>query len=39
VNAIHQDQPFTKALSAAVDKEIAALAQWLQLDLVRAAPR
>ena len=39
VNAIHQDQPFTKAMSAAVDKEIAALARWLQLDLVRAASR
>jgi uncharacterized protein YcaQ len=37
VNAIHQDQPFTKAMSAAVDKEVAALARWLQLDLVRAA--
>lgn len=39
VNAIHQDLPFTKAMSAAVDKEIAALARWLQLDLVRAASR
>ncbi len=37
VNAIHQDQPFTKAMSAGVDKEMAALARWLQLDLVRAA--
>ncbi|MFN9281729.1 MAG: DNA glycosylase AlkZ-like family protein [Betaproteobacteria bacterium] len=37
VNAIHLDQPFTKAMSAAVDKETAALARWLQLDLVRAA--
>ncbi len=37
VNAIHLDQPCTKAMSAAVDKETAALARWLQLDLVRAA--
>jgi len=37
VNAIHQDQPFTKAMAAAVDKEIAALARWLHLGLVRAA--
>ena len=37
VNAIHQDQPFTKAMAAAVDKQIAALARWLQLDMVRAA--
>ncbi|MPZ28990.1 MAG: winged helix-turn-helix domain-containing protein [Micromonosporaceae bacterium] len=36
VNAIHEDEPFTKATSAAVDSEITSLASWLQLDLVRA---
>ena len=36
VNAIHQDEPFTKTVSAAVDSEITALAGWLQLTLVRA---
>jgi uncharacterized protein YcaQ len=33
VNAIHQDEPFTEAVSAAVDREIGALARWLRLDL------
>ena len=32
VNAIHQDVPFTRAISRAVDDEIAALASWLGLD-------
>jgi uncharacterized protein len=36
VVAVHQDVPFTKAMSAAVDREIAALAQWVGLGLVRA---
>ncbi|GAA5006478.1 DNA glycosylase AlkZ-like family protein [Actinopolymorpha pittospori] len=35
VNAIHQDVPFTKAMAAAVDREIADLARWLQLDVRR----
>jgi uncharacterized protein len=35
VHAIHQDVPFTPAMSAAVDREIEALAAWLALDLGR----
>jgi uncharacterized protein len=31
VNAIHQDIPFTKKMSAAIDAEIASLAAWLGL--------
>ena len=30
VNAIHQDVPFTKAMSSAVDREIRDLARWLR---------
>jgi len=33
VHAIHQDVPFTKAMTAAVDHEIRDLAQWLGLEL------
>jgi uncharacterized protein YcaQ len=33
VNAIHQDVPFDKATTAAVDHEIKDLAHWLELDL------
>ena len=36
VHAIHEDEPFTRAMSTAVDSEMASLAHWLQLDLVRA---
>jgi uncharacterized protein YcaQ len=36
VNAVHQDVPFTAAMTAAVDQEIADLAGWLELDLHRA---
>jgi uncharacterized protein YcaQ len=32
VHAIHQDVPFTKAMTAAVNREIADLARWLELD-------
>ncbi|MHA6763275.1 DNA glycosylase AlkZ-like family protein [Streptacidiphilus sp. PAMC 29251] len=35
VHAIHEDEPFTRAMSTAVDSEITSLAHWLQLDLVR----
>lgn len=35
VNAVHQDVPFTAAMTAEVDREIAALATWLELDLRR----
>ncbi len=33
VDAIHQDVPFTKTMTAAVDREIKDLARWLELDL------
>ena len=39
VAAIHQDVPFTKAMTAAVDREIADLARWLQVDVERAVGR
>ncbi|BDZ65097.1 DNA glycosylase AlkZ-like family protein [Agromyces mangrovi Wang et al. 2018] len=32
VNAIHEDEPFDGALAAAVDAEIDALAEWLELE-------
>ncbi|MFX0592249.1 DNA glycosylase AlkZ-like family protein [Melissospora conviva] len=35
VNAVHEDEPFGADVTAAVDGEIAALADWLQLELVR----
>ncbi|MDT7798377.1 MAG: uncharacterized protein QOI78_1810 [Actinomycetota bacterium] len=34
VDAIHQDVPFTKPVTAAVRREIADLARWLGVDLV-----
>jgi hypothetical protein len=34
VGAVHQDEPFSKAMTAAVEHEIADLAQWLRLDLL-----
>jgi uncharacterized protein YcaQ len=33
VHAIHQDVPFTKTVTAAIDREIKELARWLELDL------
>ncbi len=38
VTAVHEDVPFTKAMTAAVDREIADLAQWLKLDLEMPGP-
>jgi uncharacterized protein YcaQ len=35
VHTIHQDEPFTEAVRAAVDHEITELAGWLQLDVTR----
>jgi len=32
VNAIHQDEPFTKAMTAAVNREVKDLARWLELE-------
>jgi uncharacterized protein YcaQ len=34
VAAVHRDVPFSKAMTAAVDREIQDLAQWLDLELV-----
>ncbi|WDF43154.1 crosslink repair DNA glycosylase YcaQ family protein [Streptomyces sp. T12] len=34
VDAIHQDVPFTKPMSAEIGREIADLARWLELELV-----
>jgi uncharacterized protein YcaQ len=33
VNAVHEDAPFTKATTAAVQREIEDLARWLEMDL------
>jgi uncharacterized protein YcaQ len=35
VNAVHEDVPFTADMAEAVNAEIAALAAWLNLELVR----
>ena len=34
VAAVHQDVPFSKAMTAAVDREIGDLARWLELEVV-----
>ncbi|GAA3431525.1 DNA glycosylase AlkZ-like family protein [Kutzneria kofuensis] len=34
LNAVHEDEPFTKAMTAAVRREIRDLARWLEMDLV-----
>jgi uncharacterized protein len=36
VHAVHQDEPFDTAMTAAVDDEIDDLARWLELDLTRS---
>lgn len=36
VDAIHEDEAFTKALRAAVDREIQDLAAWLELEVYQA---
>jgi uncharacterized protein YcaQ len=38
VDAIHRDAPFTRAMTAAVQQEIADLADWLGLALAQAEP-
>ncbi len=35
VNAVHEDEPFSAEVARAVDVEIAALAEWLGLDVAR----
>lgn len=35
VQAVHQDEPFTAEMTAAIDEEIVSLAAWLKLDLRR----
>jgi uncharacterized protein YcaQ len=34
VAAVHRDRPFSRAMAAAVDREIRDLARWLDLELV-----
>jgi uncharacterized protein YcaQ len=34
VDAVHQDEPFTRTMSEAIDAEITDLAHWLDLELV-----
>ena len=36
VDAVHEDEPFTKKMTAAVDAEIDDLARWLGLDVLTA---
>jgi uncharacterized protein YcaQ len=38
VQAIHQDVPFTKTVTASIGREIEDLAHWLELDLTRPHP-
>ncbi len=38
VDAIHEDVPFTKTMTANVTRELTDLAQWLDVDLVRVHP-
>jgi uncharacterized protein len=33
VDAVHREVPFTRAVTAAVNREIKDLARWLRLDL------
>jgi hypothetical protein len=35
VQAVHQDVPFDKTMTTAVESEIKDLARWLELDLSR----
>lgn len=35
VTAVHEDEPFTKAMTAAVRREIKDLAKWLELELLQ----
>jgi uncharacterized protein len=37
VNAVHEDVPFTKKMTADVNREIKDLARWLELELARTA--
>jgi uncharacterized protein YcaQ len=34
VDAIHEDEPFTRTMAAAINREITDLARWLELDLM-----
>jgi uncharacterized protein YcaQ len=38
VDAVHQDVPFTRAMTAAIDAEITGLASWLGLRLTFSDP-
>ncbi len=37
IDAVHQDVDFTKTMTTDVDRAIADLARWLELDLVSIA--
>jgi uncharacterized protein len=39
VRAIHQDVPFTEAMTEAIGREVEDLARWLNLDLTPSSPR
>ena len=39
VDAVHEDEPFSKAVTAAVQREIKDLARWLDLDLAMPGSR
>ena len=39
VHAVHEDVPFTPAITAAVNTEIDALAEWLGLEVARTVHR
>jgi uncharacterized protein YcaQ len=39
IDAVHQDEPFTKTMTADVNREIAELARWLGLETMREAAR
>ena len=37
VDAVHEDEPFTTAMTTAVEAEIEDLARWLGLEVIRAS--
>ena len=34
MDAVHEDVPFTAAMAKAVDNEIAALAEWVEREII-----
>ena len=37
VDAVHEDEPFSKAMAVAIDAEIADLARWLKSEFTEAS--